>query len=345
MAASGSVHRTSKCQDATPCVVFAFNRPDKLQRILDALRPQNIRRLIVFVDGPRNPKEAPLVERCRDIARSVDWVDKELMLAEHNSGLASLPEKIGTVMQSYKSAVFVEDDCLPMPAFYDFMCQALSHYEPVKRVFSIGGYQPIVAGYFRDYPYSLVSSARFWSWGWGTWQDRWRDVAPLLPRCIELFGNWKKVPINAGSDVPLVVRSCEEGRLTLRDHWDINVQLYMLSLGQVQLLPTRGLVRNIGLDSGSHFQYMPPGQETLYQRNFYGHPLDNIVWLDNVEIDQDFAGEYHELLSSSPSPDLVQTVKSVIRQLAQHRFGQLTRSGVRLVVRCFKKSSPAKGSQ
>ena len=339
------MHRTSNRPDAIPCVVFAFNRPDKLQRILEALRPQNIDRLIVFVDGPRNDREALSVEHCRAIARSVDWVDKELVLREHNRGLAGLSENMSTVMESYKSAVFLEDDCLPMPAFYDFMRQALSHYEPEKRVFSIGGYQPISEGYFKDYPYSLVSSARFWPWGWATWQDRWRAVAPLLPRCLELFGNWQKVPLTAGPDVPLLVRSCVEGRRSSRDLWDINVQVYMLSLGLVQLLPVKGLVRNIGLDSGSHFQDMPPGQETLYQRNFYAHPLDNIVWLDNIEVDQEFAGEYHKLLSSSPSPSLVQTLKSLMRQLAQRRFGQLTRSGVRLVARCFKKSSLARGSQ
>ncbi len=35
-----------------PCVVFAYKRPNKMERILAALQTQDIDRLIVFVDGP-----------------------------------------------------------------------------------------------------------------------------------------------------------------------------------------------------------------------------------------------------------------------------------------------------
>jgi hypothetical protein len=75
-------------------------------------------------------------------------------------------------------------------------------------------------------------------------------MAPLLPRYLELFGSWKNVPGTAGRDLPLMVRACAEGR---EKSWDINVAVCMLWLNQVQLLPTKGLVRNIGLESGSHF--------------------------------------------------------------------------------------------
>lgn len=266
---------------AVPCVVFAFNRPDKLQLILEALRTQNIDRLIVFVDGPRNDAEAELVEQCKAIAREVNWVDKELHFAEQNRGLPALSDNMSMVLNSYKSAIFVEDDCLPMPGFYSFMRRALDHYESEKRVFSIGGYQPIPESFFKNYPYSLVSSARFLCWGWATWQDRWKSIAPHLPRYLELFGGWRNVPDVAGEDIPSMVRACEEGK---EKSWDINVAVCMLWLGQVQLLPTKGLVRNVGLEGGGTHGVWSHTQQELLTRNVYEHSLDNIIWLNNVAI-------------------------------------------------------------
>jgi hypothetical protein len=274
----------STYQDMTPCVVFAFNRPDKLQRVLSALKTQEIDRLIVFVDGPRGDADVKLVEQCKTVAKAIDWVDKELFFGEQNTGLPGLADKISTVMNSYRSAAFLEDDCLPMPGFFPFMRQALRHYEAQKRVFSIGAYQAIPQEYFKKVSYSLISSPRFWCWGWGTWQDRWKSIAPYLPRYLELFGGWKNVPNIAGQDILRMVRACEEGR---ENSWDINVAVCMLWLGQVQLLPTRGLVRNIGLEGGSHFTANSWTQKR-YSRNVCEQPLDNIVWLDDVEVRRDY---------------------------------------------------------
>ena len=318
MSPSVILQNSSNSPDIVPCVVFAFNRPEKLQGILEALRPQNIDRLIVFVDGPRDDRDAEPVEHCRAIARSVDWADKELVLREQNRGLGRLADNMSAVLESYKSAVFVEDDCLPMPGFYSFMCQSLSHYEPEKRVFSIGGYQPIADGYFRGYPYSLVSSARFLCWGWATWQDRWKAIAPLLPRYLELFGNWKNVPSATGRDLPMMVRACQEGR---EKSWDINVSVCMLWLGQVQLLPTRGLVRNIGFESGSHFANTESGLN-MHNRNICEHRLDNMVWLPDVAMNRGYAEELSRFVSSGSSSNRLtghlKAIKSRLRSRIRH---------------------------
>ena len=38
--------------DLIPCVIFAYNRPDKLLRVLSALKVQHVDNLIIFIDGP-----------------------------------------------------------------------------------------------------------------------------------------------------------------------------------------------------------------------------------------------------------------------------------------------------
>ncbi|MCX5998426.1 MAG: hypothetical protein NTU41_02245 [Chloroflexi bacterium] len=331
--------------EITPCAVFAFNRPEKLQQVLSALRPQNLDRLIVFVDGPRDDRDAEPVEQCRAMARNVDWVDKELVLREQNRGLPGLTDNMSTVLESYKSAVFVEDDCLPMPGFYAFMRQALSHYEPAKKVFSISGYQPVAADYFEGYPYSLVSSARFWCWGWSTWQDRWKSISPLLPRYLELFGSWRNVPTAAGRDLPMMVRDCEQGR---ERSWDINVAVCMLWLGQVQLLPTKGLVRNIGFDSGSHFANAS-GTHSVYNRNVFEKAAPDMFWLDDVEANSDYAKEYHKLVDrvAPPNPFVIvlRLLKSAMRLARQRKFRQMAESAMELATQGFRRRVLRSGSQ
>lgn len=283
----------SVCTHMVPCVVFAFNRPGRLQRILSALKTQDIERLIVFVDGPRGDPDVELVERCRAIAKGVEWVDKELYFGEQNRGLPGLSDNIGTVLKAYRSAVFVEDDCLPMPGFCSFMRRALSQYEPEKRVFSIGGYQPIPRKHFRDYPYSLVSCARFTCWGWATWRDRWELIVPYLPTYAELFDGLTSVPDVAGRDLARMARACAQGSL---ETWDVQVAISTLSLGHVHLLPTRGLVRNIGLGTGTHGGGRRSGQRR-HKRNLWKQPIDDVVWLENVQPNTAYAARLKQFIA------------------------------------------------
>ena len=95
-----------------PVAVFGFNRPGKLARVLNALRPQKIDRLIIFIDGPRTERDSPHVHACRDLAKKVDWTRTDLYFHKSNHGLTGIQENITTVLQDYPKAVFVEDDCL-----------------------------------------------------------------------------------------------------------------------------------------------------------------------------------------------------------------------------------------
>ena len=265
-------------EDIVPCVVFAFNRPDKLERVLWALKTQGIDRLIVFVDGRRDDADVELVERCRTIAKGVDWVSRELHFSKQNRGLPGLSKNIGVVLETCRSAVFLEDDCLPLPGFYSFMRQALFHYQAEKKVFSIGGYQPLLHKHFKDYPYSLVSVWRFLCWGWATWQDRWKLVSPYLSEYWKLFDGLKNVPDVAGDDLPVMAKACAQGR---ERTWDVQVAISTLWLKMVHLLPTRGLIRNVGIESGVHGG---GNSSHVHNINLCNESLSkSIVWLDDIE--------------------------------------------------------------
>jgi len=281
--------------NTVPCVIFGFNRPRTLKRVIRALSTQGIDKIIIFIDGPRNNYDIELVENSRKISEAVDWAEKELYFWDENKGLERLHENINQVMMEYPQAVFVEDDCLPMPGFYQFMTKALDIYQADQSVFSIGGYQPIHSRYFRKNPFRVVSSARFTCWGWATWANQWKEAYPHILRFKTLFNNLQDVPDIAGTDVPIMARIASNGE---DESWDIKVTIASLWLGKTHLLATHGLVRNIGLTlSGMHRGLRSlPRNWWIQNRNVTKRTPTQKTWLVNTQLNLEYATKYKEFI-------------------------------------------------
>jgi glycosyltransferase involved in cell wall biosynthesis len=265
-----------------PLALFAFNRPGKLRRVLRALQDQGIPRLLVYVDGPRGPADEQEVQACRELARGVKWAETELHFSPENRGLAGLSRHVADVLERYPAAVFLEDDCLPVPGLYDFMRRALARYAGEPRVFSIGGYQPLPRAFFRGYPHALVSAARFNCWGWATWADRWQEAWPIIQDQSAVLDNLACLPEIAGCDLPLAIRQVQAGQTAAS--WDLPVALAALWLKKVHLAPVEGLVRSIGLDlSGAHASLTNLLRAALlHNRNVAHRAPREIAWLEDI---------------------------------------------------------------
>jgi glycosyltransferase involved in cell wall biosynthesis len=287
-----------------PLVVFAFNRPHKLRRVLKALQGQGVTRLLIFVDGPRGQADRRGVLACQALARSVTWTETELYFSQQNRGLDSLSHNVSQVMERYPAAIFVEDDCLPVPGFYEFMRRALARYADEQRVFSIGGYQHLPPAFFRGYPCSLVSGARFSCWGWATWRDRWQAAWPHIQDYASLFDNLTRMPEIAGRDVPLAVGEMQAGRAATS--WDMPVALAAIWLKKVHLLPVEGIVRTIGLDlSGMHGSLTNLLRALLlHNRNVARRAPQDISWLEDVAPDCNYIAGMRDFVARAQAISL-----------------------------------------
>ena len=70
----------------------------------------------------------------------------------------------------------------------------------------------------------------------------------------------------------------------------------MLWLEKVQLLPTKGLVRNIGHDDSGVHKGAPKCAKKAHNRNVYEQLLKNIVWLENIEPDRDYTKNLQQFI-------------------------------------------------
>jgi hypothetical protein len=232
-----------------PIVFFAFNRPEHTRRVLESLKnnkESESSELYVFIDGPRNEKEAEAIKNIVDIIKSKKWCHKiELTQRSDNRGCAKQVLDIVTRFCSDKGRIIVlEDDNLLSPFFLNFINTALERYQDEEKVSNVTGYM---------YPIrKLNMEAAFMrgggGWGWGTWQRAWKD--------FEIDGNKLLKQIEEKSaEYEFNFHGAEDYVQLLKDHiqgkfggWDIRWYATNFLKGRLTLYPTQSLVQNIGFD-------------------------------------------------------------------------------------------------
>jgi hypothetical protein len=250
----------------TPVVLVAYNRPETTGKVLEALKCQSIRppRLIVFADGAKTRRDRKNVDAVRRLAKEVDWTHVDLVEREFNLGCAgNITGALDQVFGLFGQAVIIEDDVLPAKQLYDALCRLLEHYGPDNQVFSVGGYPSLLAEALPHYPYDVVLSPRFNAWGWGTWADRWHNVADGVRDFQSPFPRPEDVPRFAGEDMGAALRHVMERP---GFYWDLPIALLTLHRRQLHALTRNYLVRNIGIASGTHGN-AGPATVRFYERH------------------------------------------------------------------------------
>src|SRR5437867_10593029 len=105
----------------SPVAFLVFNRPETTRKVFVEIAKARPQKLLVVADGPRRdrPGEPELCEAVRKMIQDVDW-DSELLVdfAEENMGCRRVSSGIDWVFANVEEAIFLEDDCLPHPSFF-----------------------------------------------------------------------------------------------------------------------------------------------------------------------------------------------------------------------------------
>lgn len=185
-------------------LVLACRRPEFTERLLKFLVAAGVRDIHVVVDGPKkNERDAGLVERTREVARSFELPKEQLWLRDENlGGPKGVPEAIDWFFRARERGIILEDDLLPDPSFIRFAAELLERYENEPRVSCIHGW----SSQLRTPPHSYYFSRYAPGWGWATWASRWKD----FDRDARL---WFDV------DHERVLREASNGDASFMDYW------------------------------------------------------------------------------------------------------------------------------
>ena len=165
-----------------PIILFVYNRPKHLQQTLNSLKKEKkLSKIYFFIDGPKNDAEKNginKINKCIDIVNKVDWVKKETIIQKVNIGLKNtLLISTSHVFEKHNHnfVIFLEDDNIIQPGFYDYMSLASEKYKAKKKIFSITGYNFILN---KDEYKTIIGDHFFLSygntWSLGIWKRSWK---------------------------------------------------------------------------------------------------------------------------------------------------------------------------
>lgn len=240
-----------------PVIVFAYNRPDHLRKVLESLQ-QNAEAassiLYVYCDGAKPGADAHTlsnIEAVQTVAREKAWCKEVHVIAsQENKGLASsVISGVEEVLAQHGKAIVMEDDLVSSPYLLRYMNDALDAYEHDERVVCITGY---------IYPVKEQLPETFFlrgadCWSWATWKRGWavfeKDGAKLLQE-LEQKQLTHAFDFDGAYPYTQMLRDQVEGK---NSSWAIRWYASAFLRNLLTLYPGRSLVQNIGVDgSGTH---------------------------------------------------------------------------------------------
>lgn len=263
-------------KNTIPIIIFAYDRPDHLTRLLACLRLDQVPLVYAFSDGPRSPDNLQSVNKVRSILKSVDWCEIHIVERERNLGLGkSILTGVSEVFQKHESIIVFEDDLICVPGTYQYMISALNNYQDDYRVMSVTGWThpKITPMDISDNPYF---DGRAESLAWGTWARAWKgmkqDALTLMKTCqrkgIDVY--------RFGADLP------EMAQVELKMNiWAVRfIYWHILNRG-LCVRPPWSMVEHIGFDAQatnariSDFWSNPPLNDCPHLPKFWPEPIEH----------------------------------------------------------------------
>ena len=234
-------------------LLFTYNRSWHTEQVIEGLKHNTVlpQKLFIFQDGLCQGEDVCEWNHVNSLIQNIDWCEKEIIVSEHNKGLAdSIISGINYVFQEYDAIIVLEDDCVPTADFLNFMNQCLEKYRDMTKIYSVSGYAwPIELPEASE---DIYFCGRMSSWGWGTWKERWnlyeRDYTILRkinksPALTEELMIW-------GADLEKTLIYNLKGNC---NSWAVFWALLVIYNEGVCINPYQSLIRNIGHDgSGVH---------------------------------------------------------------------------------------------
>lgn len=302
-----------------PIALFAFNRPDHLQRTLDALAGNALAgqsALTIFCDGPRHEEEQEKTNAVRRIAHAAQgFVSVAVVERERNWGCANaVIDGLTQMFAKHERLIVIEDDILTSPYTLQFLNMGLEKYQDKKTVFNIAAWSPPpkVFPVPHEYPYDVYAMPRFNGWGWASWRDRFALVDWSVSDYTIFCKNQtlQNAFNQGGADLTPMLHAQMEGKL---DTWDVQVDYARFKHGLVGINPVRSYTTNIGHGSGTHTtEYTTRWDNDVALARGVS---EDFRWLEHIFVDEGVRTRYCAALAPELPPLWKRTARSILASL------------------------------
>ncbi|MBN2531050.1 MAG: sugar transferase [Deltaproteobacteria bacterium] len=237
-----------------PICLFVFNRPEKTQATLSALKKNDLADesdLFIFCDGPRDTRDNKKIRETRKYVQQINgFKSVTIQESETNIGLAnSIIKGVSQTIEKYGNVITLEDDLISSTNFLLFMNEALDFFQSNSRIFSISGYTPDLSS-LHNYSKDFYLGYRASSWGWGTWKNRWGNVDWTISDYPSFKNNLRRNIqfMRGGSDLPQMLYNQMHGII---DSWAIRWCYSQFVQNQLTVFPSKSKINNVGFGEDS----------------------------------------------------------------------------------------------
>lgn len=239
-----------KLDVAVLCIFFV--RDDCFAQSFAAVKAARPRTLLLWQDGPRPGREDDLIgiQKCRDIAEDIDW-DCEVYRMYNEKNYGCDPSTFLSHKWAFSivdKCIILEDDLVPSQSFFKFCKEMLDRYENdtrINRVCGICNLQNFDCPY--DYIFSSIGSGP----GFATWKrvaDLWDESYSFLDDDYMMHTYFKKMNTKVDKKY---YQTCLAHKKEGVPHWE-TIQTYARHMNsQLNIIPTKNLIKNVGLGENS----------------------------------------------------------------------------------------------
>ena len=238
-----------------PIVLIAFNRVNHFKQTLSALAKNKEAKdsmLYICIDGPRNLEEEKNQKEMCDYVEIIrtQFLNIKIIKQNSNIGLAkNMIQNVTSIVNKHGKLIVIEDDDFVSEAFLKFMNDALTYYEPHKKVWHIASHTLVNN---HEKINDVFLHRVMYCWGWATWKDRWSFFEKDPEALINEFTNEDIKKFNLDDTEPFwsQVLNNYSGHINT---WAIFWYATIFKNKGLCMNPFYSYVRNIGLDgSGVH---------------------------------------------------------------------------------------------
>ncbi len=251
----------SQSLNLIPVVIFAFNRPKTLKSLISSLEQSinlDLFHFLFFVDGPREPKDIPLILECKSIIENFRVLSKETIEQDSNLGLHnSVINGVTAVFKSYDFAIILEDDLECRPQLLSWFLEESRLLSGTSEYGALCGYFPLV---FANPIKENFTNKRFHSWGWATRAENWSEInfSQINLMRLALNKHFRSKLFEVSPDLlPMAVAQLS-GSVS---SWAIKFIFSGVNLNLNYCFPGMKLVENNGFDSTATHTHLPPNSE------------------------------------------------------------------------------------
>lgn len=259
-----------------PICIFSYNRPNHLQRVLDALSKNDLASesvLYIFCDGAK-PLQTDADNDSDDVTASarrffkgteteykkyLSDIEDNIKVAQSATGFKEVhtiirPENIGLkeniigavteVVNKYGRIITLEDDIITSKGFLRYMNDALETYKDEEKVKHISAYMyphkcKLADTFFYPVPYP--------GGGWATWKRAWQYYNDNTEELYDFWKEkWNQFDILGANYLSKQLIANHNGTMNT---WFVKWYAVIMQQTGLTLYPGKSLTNNIGFDN------------------------------------------------------------------------------------------------